>query len=168
MAAVALVIGLVFALRDKQPQVSAAPAPPPVLAPSAGAVPAAPAPTPPPEAVPPSSPAPSAPPQLAAVTVQSVPSGATLVLDGAIVGTTPAKFPKPDTGVRTLELRLEGYQRETVAIGPDTQSVLSVSLRKRFEVVKPTRPPRAPQPAPATHRAPTRRSGSEVVDPWAN
>jgi serine/threonine protein kinase len=166
VAALALVLGLVFALRDKQPQVSAAPAPPPV-APSAGAVPV-PSPPAPSEAVPPSSPAPSAPPQLAAVTVQSVPSGATLVLDGAIVGTTPAMFPKPERGVRTLELRLDGYQRETLAISPDTQSVLSVSLRKRFEVVKPTRPPRAAQPAPATHRAPTRRSGSEVVDPWAN
>jgi hypothetical protein len=101
------------------------------------------------------------------VTVQSVPSGATLVLDGAIVGTTPAMFPKPKSGTRTLELRLDGYQRETIAISAETQSTLQIALRKRLEVVRPNRPARV-EPATTTHRSPGRRSTTEVVDPWAN
>jgi serine/threonine-protein kinase len=165
IAAAVLVTGLSAALllRGKEPQASAAPVPPSV-APAAVPAPPVPPPTPvPPAIAPPSAPAPEV---ATAVTVQSVPSGATLVLDGAIVGTTPAMFPKPKSGTRTLELRLDGFQRETIAISVATQSTLQITLRKKLEIVRPNRP-RA-EPATTTHRSPGRRSTTEVVDPWAN
>jgi hypothetical protein len=97
-----------------------------------------------------------------------VPSGATLVLDGAILGITPAMFPKPKGGSRTLELRLDGYQRETLLISPNSQNVLHVALRKRESPHKPVSK-KAPEPK-TQHVEPVRRrrSQSEVVDPWAN
>jgi serine/threonine-protein kinase len=165
-------LGLFLGLRGGEPGASVAPAPPP-LAPAASSVPP-PAPAPPAVPVPPSVPAPStaqAPVEdvvLGAVTVKSVPGGATLVLDGAIVGTTPAMFPKPKSGSRTLELRLDGYQRETLLINPQTQSVLEVALRKRVQAAKAPKTAPAPAPRAQEHARPRTRTGSEVVDPWAN
>jgi hypothetical protein len=156
---------LVFALRHGDESAAAAP-----VAPRVGAVSVpAPAPVPPVAPMPPSSPSPgpAAPEQAAAVTVQSDPSGATLILDGAILGTTPAMFPKPKSGARTLELRLDGYQRETLLINAHTQSELRVSLRKREAPRKAVK--RAEEPKPQrTESQRRRRGGSEVVDPWAD
>jgi eukaryotic-like serine/threonine-protein kinase len=158
---------LVLVLRstgDSSAAAKGAPSAPPPIA----AVPV-PAPGPPVVPMPPSSPSPGgAPTEQAAVTVQSVPSGATLVLDGAIVGTTPAMFPRPKSGSRTLELRLDGYQRETLLINADTQSVLKVPLRKREVARKPVRS-KAEDPKPQRSEPQRRRRGqSEVVDPWAD
>jgi hypothetical protein len=89
------------------------------------------------------------------------------VLDGAIVGTTPAMFPKPKSGSRTLELRLDGYQRETLLINPQTQSVLKVPLRKREVARKPARRVEEPKPQRSEPQR-RRRSTTEVVDPWAD
>jgi hypothetical protein len=105
---------------------------------------------------------------LAAVSVESVPSGATLVLDGAIIGTTPARFPKPKSGARTLELRLDGYQRETLSITAQTQNVLAVTLRKQVRAAKPAKAPPAAPARAADQTRPRARARSEVVDPWAN
>jgi len=158
-ACVALLLALFFVLRGGDESASAAPTPPAVIAP------ALPVPVPQAPAVP--MPGTDHAAELGtAVTVQSVPSGATLVLDGAIVGTTPAMFPKPRTGSRTLELRLDGYQRETLLINADTQSVLEIPLRKRTAS---TPKPKNPAAAPSAEPKPKgRHSGSEVVDPWAN
>ena len=156
-------LGLWLAGGDKRPQAASVPPPP---APAAAAVPEPPA----PPALPATAPSPgsqAAPPSIAAVTVKSTPSGATLVLDGAIVGTTPAMFPKPKAGTRTLELRHDGYQRETLVIGPETADILELTLRKRA-AARPERPAKAPasKPKPAANKP--RRTSSEVVDPWAN
>jgi serine/threonine protein kinase len=164
-ACAVLALLLVFVVRYAGESSAAAPAapsaPPPV-----SAVPV-PAPAPPVLPMPPSSPSPAgAQPDQAAVTVQSVPSGATLVLDGAIVGTTPAMFPRPKSGARTLELRLDGYQRETLLINGDTQSVLKVALRRREVARKPAvRKADEPKPQQPVRR---RRGSTEVVDPWAD
>ena len=74
-------------------------------------------------------------------------------------------FPKPKSGSRTLELRLDGYQRETLLISGDTQSVLRVTLHKREAPRKPV-VKRAEEPKPPPPRR--RRSTTEVVDPWAD
>ena len=103
--------------------------------------------------------------------MQSVPSGATLVLDGAIVGTTPAMFPQPKSGSRTLELRLDGYQRESLLINADTQSVLEIPLRKRDGAPRSRPSSRVAQPAQprsrsqaAAHDERSRRSLGELRD----
>jgi eukaryotic-like serine/threonine-protein kinase len=161
-------LGLFFGLRGGDAPAAAAPAPPPA-APLVTAPP--PVPAPPGVPVPPSVPPPATPGAdvtLGAVTVQSVPSGATLVLDGAIVGTTPAMFPKPKSGSRKLELRLDGYQRETLAITADTQGVLEVALRKRAQAAPRPAARAANPPARPQEARPRTRTGSEVVDPWAN
>jgi len=102
------------------------------------------------------------------VVIESEPTGATMVMDGAIVGSTPARFPVPDTGSRAVELRYDGYTKENVRITPDSPPIVHVVLRKRVTVVAaPKPPPPPPEPVrPARKRQP--RMPSEVVDPWAN
>jgi serine/threonine-protein kinase len=161
-----LALLLVFALRSGDQSVAAAPVAP--TPPPLGAVPGAP-PVVPVAPMAPTSPSPGS-SQLepaTAVTVQSEPSGATLVLDGAIVGTTPAMFPKPQSGARTLELRLDGYQRETLLINADTQSVLRIPLRRRDAAHKPAKKVADPKPQRAEPQR-RRRGSTEVVDPWAD
>jgi hypothetical protein len=100
------------------------------------------------------------------VLIQTEPSGASLIMDGAIVGRTPAQFPRPESGQRQLELRLEGYQRQVVRIGADSGDQVHVTLRR--EVKAPVKKPVAAatkKPEPKIDK-PTRKS--EVVDPWAN
>jgi len=157
-----IVVGVAFALRSDK-SVSAVPEPqrPPPVA----ALPALPAPA---AAV--VAPAPAEKPQAEqqVVLLESEPTGATVVMDGAIVGTTPARFPRPESGARELELRLDGYTKELVRVTSLSPASLSVRLRKRVATAPP-RPTPAPTPVapkPAPNKKP--RIGSEVVDPWAN
>jgi serine/threonine-protein kinase len=121
-----------------------------------------------PEATGPLSPAPTqthAQPEsdsLAVVMVHSEPEGATLVLDGAIVGSTPAPFPRPESGWRVLELRLDGYQTEKVSVDAGSPDQMRVQLRKRLVQAQKTASP--PKQAPPPRRTP--RRNTEVVDPW--
>jgi serine/threonine protein kinase len=166
-ACAVLALLLVLVLRYVGESSAAAPVAPSAPPPAAAVPLPVPAPSPPVLPMPPSSPSPGgAQAEQGAVTVQSVPSGATLVIDGAIVGTTPAMFPKPKAGSRTLELRLDGYQRETLLINADTQSVLKVPLHKREVARRPARKAEEPKPQePKPQRR--RRNTTEVVDPWA-
>ncbi len=147
-------------------QARAVPQPPPAALP-----PLMPVPTPPtaPVTAPPAAPNPVEAPQQI-VTIETEPAGAAVIMDGAIVGSTPARFPRPDSGARELELRLDGYTKENVRISSASPTVVRLVLRRRSAVAVAPRP--APKPAAAQPAArPTGkkpRIASEVVDPWAN
>jgi serine/threonine-protein kinase len=161
----AAVLALLFLLLRDDPAPAAAvvsSSPPPAL-PGAGAVV-------PPQPSGPLSPSPgqgrptTSPASFSVVTIHSQPSGATLVMDGAIVGSTPAQFPRPESGARALELRLDGYQTERVVVASGTPADLNVQLKRRSS----SRPAPAAKPAAAPAEAPKRRrtERTEVVDPW--
>ncbi|HEY8427593.1 MAG TPA: protein kinase [Sandaracinaceae bacterium] len=137
--------------------------------PAAGADPAAPPAVPP---TPPPDPAPVAPPE-PRVTIQSDPPGAEVLLDGVMVGNTPAALPRP-AAPQSVTLRMRGYEESTVQVGPDSAETLSVTLERARAVARaPRRPP--PEVVPVSTQAPVvrppptsrRMSTSEVVDPWA-
>jgi hypothetical protein len=104
------------------------------------------------------------------VRIDSTPTGATLVMDGAIVGSTPAQFPRPASGVRVLELRLDGYGRESVRVAADSPAELKVVLKKRAsERPAPPKKNTAAKTEPKPKAEPSKKiRPSEVVDPWAN
>ncbi len=102
------------------------------------------------------------------VVIESDPAGATMVMDGAIVGSTPARFPVPESGTRAIELRYDGYTKEIVRITPDSPSIVHVTLRKRVAVVAAPKPPKPSRPEPVRPSPRRPRIPSEVVDPWAN
>ncbi len=143
---------------DAPPQV---PAPPPALpVPAAHESPAV---------VPQGVPAPSA-ASTGALRVTTEPEGAAIVMDGAIMGHTPAQLPRFE-GSRMLELRLDGFFPENVRISANSPEQLHVRLRRRTPGAAVRSPAaaasKAPLPAPApttTSRRP--RIKSEVVDPW--
>jgi serine/threonine protein kinase len=103
---------------------------------------------------------------LANISVASTPAGAEIVLDGAIVGNTPASLPRPEQGERVIELRLDGYARQTLKLRADSPSQMGVTLQKRGveKLQKPVKKAHATQPKPRKHKA----GSSEVVDPWAD
>lgn len=114
---------------------------------------------------------------LSAVRVLSEPSGAALVMDGAILGYTPAQFPRPTSGSRKLELRMDGFLPEPVQVNADAPPELWFLL-KRAQAAKgkpalgPKQPgaaaaPQAPS-APAASPVPNKKRprNSEVLDPW--
>lgn len=76
-----------------------------------------------------------------AVTVRSVPSGARVLHDGKVVGTTPFELAGADAP-RTLVFRRRGYRQRTVTVEPGQESPVEVRLvrRKRRE------PPPLPNP----------------------
>jgi hypothetical protein len=113
-------------------------------------------------------------PEVPRVSITSEPPGAEVLLDGVMVGNTPAALPRPESGSQTITLRLRGHEEMQVQISPQTGEVLNVTLeRERQAVVRaPRRPPVvtptstvAPPPPPIVRTPP--RTG-EVVDPWAN
>ncbi len=113
-------------------------------------------------------------PELPRVSITSDPPGAEVLLDGVMVGNTPAALPRPESGSQTITLRLRGHEDMQVQISPQTGETLNVTLaRERQAVVRtPRRPPPVVTPTTPTTVAPppvvrTPRTG-EVVDPWAN
>jgi hypothetical protein len=101
-------------------------------------------------------------PASATIAITSDPSGAEIVLDGAIIGRTPGYLPSADSDGKSVELRLPGYQSERVLLGAALAQRLPIVLKRRAAPVvkKPTPAPTAP--------ARRKRVSSEVVDPWAN
>jgi serine/threonine-protein kinase len=101
-------------------------------------------------------------PASATLAITSEPTGADIVLDGAIIGRTPGYLPSADSEGKTVELRLPGYQPERVVLGAALAQRLPIVLKKRAApaVKKPASTPVAP--------ARRKRVNSEVVDPWAN
>jgi tRNA A-37 threonylcarbamoyl transferase component Bud32 len=165
-ALLVIVVVSVFAFGGDSESAAIAPVPTPPSASSSVPAPPAPAPVPTPS---PAQPVLGAETALSVVLLDSTPSGATLVMDGAIVGRTPAQFPRPSSGVRVVELRLDGYGRESVKVSAASPDQLNVALKRRG----------SDRPAPAkTKKAPAAKSEpkteskktprSEVVDPWAN
>jgi len=163
VAGLLAVVGLVllFALGGKdapptasvEPATASKPGLPPLPQPPANAAAVAPLPI-----------APAPPETLNPVAVDSDPSGAEIVMDGAIVGRTPAELPRPDRGERVLELRLAGYARELVKLTASTPDMLRITLKRPAPLAKKPVTKTPPQAKPASGR---KRISSEVVDPWA-
>ncbi|MDB4972357.1 MAG: Serine/threonine protein kinase PrkC, regulator of stationary phase [Myxococcaceae bacterium] len=105
-------------------------------------------------------------PALDNIAVQSEPSGAEIVLDGAIVGRTPAALPRPQQGERAVELRLAGYGQEQLTLRADSPSTLEITLHKRAASAKASKPTRKAKPAGSPPKR--KRLSSEVVDPWSD
>jgi serine/threonine protein kinase len=78
---------------------------------------------------PPASPAPVA---KIAIAIDSVPRGATVIVDGKTVGTTPfAESIEPSTGQRLYTLQRRGYEPATVTLAGDRAATERVKLKRR-------------------------------------
>jgi serine/threonine protein kinase len=78
---------------------------------------------------PPASPAPVA---KLAIAIDSVPRGATVIVDGQTVGTTPfAESIEPSTGQRVYTLQRRGYEPATVTLAGDRAATERVKLKRR-------------------------------------
>ncbi len=139
-----------------------------------------PAASPPAAATPTPPPAPSAEP--VRITIQSDPPGAEVLIDGVMVGNTPAAVPRPTSGTQAVTLRMRDHEETTIQISPQSSTSLSVTLARARQAVRsaPRRPLPTPIVRPATSSpspmppiqqrpappAPRRPAPSEVVDPW--
>lgn len=114
----------------------------------------------------------------ALVVVDSQPSGAEVVSDGAVIGNTPFRVVRPAQGEeRALLLRFSGYESAPLALTSESPSEIRVALARR--VATPSRAPtkvrsvpRSPEnasaPEPERVRVPALSpSNLDVVDPWA-
>jgi len=96
------------------------------------------------------------------VRVESQPSGAEIIIDGAIVGRTPAELPRPEAGGRTIALRLAGYHEQSLALEFESPNRIAVTLQKLGALPKGgSKAKKTAAPTPGR-----RRLSSEVVDPW--
>ncbi len=90
----------------------------------------------------------------AAVKVTSVPSGATVKLNGKVQGNTPTEIPELEPGTYTLGLTLDGYRAASskVEVDPGARRNLSFALEKLPSQAPPpvTGPPLRPYQPPAT------------------
>ena len=133
---------------------------------------APPSPAPSPAPVPPT-PAP-APTPAETVTITSTPAQASVFVDGALIGTTPARLPKPTgSATQAVEVRSEGYTNQSVLVTSTSAETLNVVL---VHVPEPShrasnRSAATPTPTPSADQEPPRRreprpASQEVVDPW--
>ena len=145
----------------------------------------------------PSSPAPSAQPapaeapvappiRAATVRIESSPEGATVTVDGAMLGFTPVSMPKP-TGddLRPIELTLAGHEVVHFVVTPATPDVISIPLSafiaeapRAASVTRPSggsrptgdRPsasaPAIVNPPPTMAAPPGMMPVADVIDPW--
>ena len=129
------------------------------------------------------SPEPDAPdPEVRMTRILSEPTGAQVVVGGAIVGNTPVRVPLPEgSDSRDLTIRLRRYEPEQVRLTAASPEEIVLTLRsestrsrrvgsrptKRRPVVTAAPPPPTPPPPPTktVRQRPVIRS--EVVDPWA-
>jgi eukaryotic-like serine/threonine-protein kinase len=109
------------------------------------------------------------------VELTSAPSGATVLLDGAIIGNTPASLPRPTGRTLELELRAEGYEGERVRVEESSPETVHVTLRRVHAALARPRPSAASQrpasskpsqQAGASRPSTGRRHPGELVDPW--
>jgi hypothetical protein len=112
---------------------------------------------------------------VAAVTIESDPPNADVLLDGAIVGRTPVLVPRPASGEREVVVRLRGYEDSRVMVMPTTGATLPVTLTRvvshgghtSMSTSMDTTPMEVTPPTTTTTESmTTMRSSSEVVDPW--
>lgn len=80
-------------------------------------------------------------PQLASVTLQTDPSGAEVVHEGRVVGTTPISVDVDEGRSVRVELRMEGFEEQTLDLTADTPA-RTVTLEKvpPWEAAEPTEP----------------------------
>ena len=64
------------------------------------------------------------------VEIVSEPVGADVLLDGALVGVTPARVPRPGTGERGVTIRMAGYDESRLMLTSVSPDTLSVSLHR--------------------------------------
>jgi serine/threonine-protein kinase len=108
----------------KPPPVPAKPAPVP-------AKPAAPSPVPAPEPAKPAAPAPAPKPATIDVSIDSSPAGATVALDGAVVGKTPYRGKRArEHRELKLELKLAGHRTETLTVRASSSIAKSITLTR--------------------------------------
>jgi serine/threonine-protein kinase len=115
----------------------------------------------------------SAAPALASVEISSDPPGAEVLIDDALIGSTPVRVPRPADGERAVEVRLHGYDSARVILTSMSDASLSVVLHRAsgggsthhatHEVPATTTTTTTPPPSTATGH---HTSSSEVVDPW--
>jgi serine/threonine-protein kinase len=121
-------------------------------------------------------PPPSAPPASvaaapASVEINSDPPGADVLIDDALIGTTPVRVPRPTDGERTVAVHMRGYDDARVILTSMSDPSLSVALHRASggSTSRP-HPPHTTTVATTTSAPPpppTRHGGtSEVVDPW--
>lgn len=134
-------------------------------------------------ALPPSPPGPSAvqeraptAPTQATVTITSTPPQASVFVDGALIGTTPAMLPMPSgAGTQSVEVRASGFVTQTVLITSSSAASLAVTLPR--EEAAPSRraggsrgstppPPARTEEGPPPRRRDPRPTSQEVLDPW--
>jgi serine/threonine protein kinase len=122
------------------------------------------------EAPPPS--APSVDERSAEVLVVTSPTGAEVFgPDGALLGQTPFAVRRPASGEHLdLELRLNGFEPQTIRIGALSQDELQVALAARRARVRPTS--QTPNPSEAAPRSepppaqPQAEPHGQFIDPW--
>jgi hypothetical protein len=114
------------------------------------------------------------------IQIVSDPPGASVLIDGVLVGNTPLHLPVPREGERVVRLELRGYEASRVTLSAASPDLLRVSLTPASTVSaggsRASRGVRNHRSSASTDRAPTGtgatttafRRGSEVVDPWAN
>ncbi|MCB9615051.1 MAG: protein kinase [Sandaracinus sp.] len=62
------------------------------------------------------------------VRIESAPTSAVVLVEGAVVGTTPVEVPRPNEGELVVELRLRGYETRSISITPATGDEVVASL----------------------------------------
>ena len=111
-------------------------------------------------------------PALSAVTIESDPPGADVLLEGALLGRTPVLVPRPAQDGREVVLRLRGYQDTRVMVLPTSGATLPVTLARTSGshtsmVSMDTTMATEPVIDTAMTTETTMMGGSsEVVDPW--
>ncbi len=70
-----------------------------------------------------------APTAIAPIPITSVPNGASVLEDGAVLGTTPLELERPVAGARSLVFKRPGYRAETRRVGAHTTALQVVLTR---------------------------------------
>ncbi len=101
------------------------------------------------------------------IRIDSVPPRAVVLVEGAIVGTTPLHVPRPREGELAIELRARGHVPRSLTLSAATGEEIVASLERVRRTNRESDEPEQVEPAPSV--MPRMRPGvpSEVVDPWA-
>lgn len=97
------------------------------------------------------------------VSIRTLPAGADVIAEGAVVGQTPVDFPLEEETV-TVRLRLAGHDERAIEVGAETDDELMIHLQE----TPPPRRPAARRPRPNARRRPARGATAPgtFVDPW--
>ena len=126
------------------------------LAAEAAAAPAAPAAATPPPATSPPPAATPAPPAVGRILVNTIPPGATLLLDNRMIGRTPLRLEEVPEGIRRLTVQQDGYEAAELIVEVNPGATTDPGTIHLIPVKSmPVPPPPAPKPfAPALKQPP--------------